>query len=136
MTIRGVRGATTVPANDADSILTATRALLQEIVRANRMAPEDVAAVFFTVTDDLDAAFPARAARLLGWNQVPLLDAREIPVPGSLPRCIRVLLLWNTEIPQQDIVHIYQGEACQLRADLMQSENTHQEDNSHDRCHA
>ena len=136
MTIRGVRGATTVPANDADSILTATRALLQEIVRANHMAPEDVAAVFFTVTDDLDAAFPARAARLLGWNQVPLLDAREIPVPGSLPRCIRVLLLWNTEIPQQDIVHIYQGEACQLRADLMQSGNTHQEDDSHDRRHA
>ena len=76
--------------------------------------------MFFTMTDDLDAAFPAKAARMLGWQQVPLLDAREIPVPGSLPRCIRVLLLWNTDTPQSEIVHVYQGEARCLRTDLIQ----------------
>jgi chorismate mutase len=118
MSVRGVRGATTVEANEAGQIITATRLLLQEMAARNRMAVEDVAAIFFTVTDDLDAAFPARAARELGWVQAPLLDACEVPVPGSLPRCIRVLLLWNTERPQGDVVHVYQGEAVKLRPDL------------------
>jgi chorismate mutase len=118
MAIRGVRGATTVPSNDVESVLAATTTLLEEMVRANRIVTADIAAAFFTVTGDLDAAFPARAARLLGWQNVPLMDALEIPVPGSLPRCIRVLLLWNTDASQQDITHIYQGEARSLRPDL------------------
>ncbi len=118
MRVRGVRGATTVEWNDAGQILAATRALLEEMVARNQMAPEDIAAVFFTVTDDLDAAFPARAARELGWVHVPLMDAREIPVPGSLPRCIRVLLLWNSDILQSQVTHVYQGNAIKLRPDL------------------
>jgi chorismate mutase len=118
MPIRGVRGATTVASNEAQAILEATSALLRELVSRNGIAPEEIASVFFTLTDDLDAEFPAKAARLMGWRHVPLMDAREIPVPGSLPRCIRVLVHWNTEIPQQEIVHIYQQDARVLRPDL------------------
>lgn len=121
MSLRGIRGATTVSANEAGEICAATRLLLEDLVSGNKVQIEDLAAAFFTVTDDLDAAFPASAARLMGWQHVPLCDAREIPVPGSLPRCIRVLLLWNTEVPQRDIVHIYQGEARCLRPDLASS---------------
>ena len=122
MPVRGVRGATTVPANDAQSILSATEELLAEMVAANGILVEDAAAVLFTTTRDLDAAFPAKAARLLGWQHVPLLDAREIPVHGSLPRCIRVLLLWNTDVPQCSVVHVYLREAQKLRQDLARSE--------------
>ena len=122
MPVRGVRGATTVPANDAQSILSATEELLAEMAASNGMLVEDVAAVLFTTTRDLDAAFPAKAARLLGWQHVPLLDAREIPVHGSLPRCIRVLLLWNTDVPQCSVVHVYLREAQKLRQDLARSE--------------
>lgn len=118
MAVRGVRGATTVAANVAEEILSATRALLEEMVRSNGICLEDIAAAFFTVTSDLNAAFPAQAARQMGWQHVPLLDAQEIPVPGSLPRCIRVLLLWNTAVSQQKVVHVYQGEARSLRPDL------------------
>jgi chorismate mutase len=118
MAIRGIRGATTAAANDAESILTATQALLKELVAANTVSVQDIAAVFFTVTDDLNAVFPARAARELGWQHVPLLDAQEVPVPGSLPRCIRVLLLWNTDTAQAEVVHVYQREARALRPDL------------------
>ncbi|MBC7254929.1 MAG: chorismate mutase [Chloroflexi bacterium] len=119
MPIRGVRGATTVSANEADLILAATRNLLEEMIRSNGIAAADVAAALFTVTPDLNAAFPARAARELGWQHVPLMDAVEIAVPGSLPRCIRILLLWNTEKPQDEILHIYQGETRSLRPDLL-----------------
>jgi len=122
MPVRGVRGATTVPANDAQSILSATEELLAEMAASNGMLVEDVAAVLFTTTRDLDAAFPAKAARLLGWQHVPLLDAREIPVHGSLPRCIRVLLLWNTDVPQCRVAHVYLREAQKLRQDLARSE--------------
>jgi chorismate mutase len=118
MTVRGVRGATTAESNTAGSILAATQALLEQMVSANAIQTEDLAAAYFTVTDDLDASFPAHVARQMGWDQVPLLDAREIPVPGSLPRCIRVLLLWNTETPQREVVHVYQSEATRLRPDL------------------
>jgi len=119
MSVRGVRGATTVARDDAQSILQATKALLEELVARNGIHPEELAAAIFTTTEDLSAEFPAKAARLLGWRHVPLLDAREIPVPGSLPRCIRVLLLWNTETPQEEIIHVYQGEAQRLRPDLV-----------------
>jgi len=118
MAVRGVRGATTVEDNDADRILAATTTLLLEMVTMNEIRAEDIGAVYFTATQDLDAAFPAKAARDLGWTQVPLLDAVQIPVPGSLPRCIRVLLLWNTERAQEEIIHVYQGAACSLRPDL------------------
>ena len=119
MPVRGVRGATTATANEAGAILGATRGLLEEMVARNGIAVDDLAAGYFTVTEDLDAAFPARAARELGWTHTPLLDAREIPVPGSLPRCIRVLLLWNTERAPQEVIHVYQHEADRLRPDLV-----------------
>ena len=116
--LRGVRGATTVDDNEEERILDATKDLVQEMISANGIQSEDVAAAYFTVTEDLDAAFPAKAARDLGWVDVPLLNGREIPVPGSLPRCIRALLLWNTDRTQRDIVHVYQRGARALRPDL------------------
>ena len=119
--VRGVRGATTVDANTAECILDATQELLKEMISANGICSEDVAAATFTVTQDLDAAFPAKGARDLGWSHVPLLNAREIPVPKSLPRCIRILLLWNTDCPQRDVIHVYQREAQSLRPDLLQA---------------
>ena len=118
MALRGVRGATTVQGNNGQSILGATRALLEEMVSSNNVQVEDIASVFFTATEDLDAEFPAKAARLLGWRHVPLLSAREIPVPGSLRHCVRVLLWWNTDRSQREVVHVYQGEARGLRPDL------------------
>ena len=124
MALRGIRGATTVDTNSATEIIAATAELLRAIVKANNAAPEDLACATFTVTPDLDAAFPARAARELGWQQVPLLDACEIPVPGSLPRCIRVLLLWNSPTPQNEIVHIYLHGAQVLRPDLAADHET------------
>lgn len=121
MPVRGVRGATTVAANDAGAILRATRELLGDMVARNGIDVGDLAAGYFTVTDDLDAAFPAQAARELGWSHVPLLDAREIPVPGSLRHCIRVMLLWNTDRSPEQVVHVYRNEAVTLRPDLVVS---------------
>ena len=118
MPCRGIRGATTVEANTAEAILAATRELLARLVAANGLASEDLGSAFFTVTPDLDAAFPAQAARQLGWQQVPLLDALEIPVPGSLPRCVRVLLHWNTARSQAEVRHVYLHGAAGLRPDL------------------
>ena len=118
MACRGIRGATTVEANTAEAILDATGELLAAMVEANGLAAEDIASALFTVTADLDAAFPAQAARQLGWHQVPLLDAIEIPVPGSLPRCVRVLLHWNTSRGQAEIRHVYLRGAAGLRPDL------------------
>jgi chorismate mutase len=118
MHIRGIRGATTAAANSADAILAATRELLEEMVRQNNVEPDEIAAVLFTCTDDLDAAFPAEAGRVLGWHAVPLLTAREISVPGALPRCIRVLILWNTPRSQEEVDHVYLREAEGLRPDL------------------
>jgi chorismate mutase len=88
------------------------------MVEANGLAIEDVASALFTATPDLTAAFPAQAARELGWQHVPLLDAQEIPVPGSLPRCVRVLIIWNTGTPQSEVQHVYLGSAAALRPDL------------------
>ena len=120
MPIRGIRGATTVPADDPDLILDATRELLEEILAENdTMRPEDIASAFFTVTDDLASTFPAQAARQMGWSLVPMLCAREIPVPNSLPRVIRVLVHWNTEISQNEITHVYLRDAVKLRPDLV-----------------
>ncbi|MEP0806173.1 MAG: chorismate mutase [Chloroflexota bacterium] len=120
MPIRGIRGATTVPADEPDLILAATRELLEEILAENEtMRPEDIASAFFTVTEDLASTFPAQAARQMGWSLVPMLCAREIPVPNSLPRVIRVLVHWNTDIPQDQITHVYLRDAVQLRPDLL-----------------
>ena len=118
MHIRGIRGATTAPANTAEAILAATRELLAEMVRQNGVEPDEIAAVLFTCTDDLSATFPAEAGRALGWNTVPLLTAREIDVPGAVRRCVRVLILWNTPRSQEEVAHVYLREAEALRPDL------------------
>lgn len=123
MACRGIRGATTVGANSAAAILSATRELLLQIVEANDLEQEEVASALFTVTPDLTAAFPAQAARQIGWQYVPLLDAQEVPVPGSLARCIRVLVHWNTDRPQAGVRHVYLRGAAALRPDL-KSEGT------------
>jgi len=120
MTIRGIRGATTVSADNPDLILQATRELLEAILAENDgMQLEDVASAIFTVTDDLNSTFPAQGARQMGWGLVPMMCAREIPVPGSLPRVIRVLVHWNTEIPQSEVRHVYLRDAVKLRPDLV-----------------
>jgi chorismate mutase len=115
---RGVRGATTVAHNTREEILTATRQLLALMVRRNGIDRRDVASAIFTTTPDLDAEFPALAARQLGWLDVPLLCSHELAVPGSLPRCVRVLVHWNTDRPQSEIQHIYIRDAVKLRPDL------------------
>jgi chorismate mutase len=118
MPCRGVRGATTVASNDREEILTATRQLLALMIRLNGIESRDVASAVFSTTRDLDAEFPALAARQLGWIDVPLMCGHEISVPGSLPLCIRVLLHWNTEKEQSEIEHVYVREANRLRPDL------------------
>jgi chorismate mutase len=119
MAVRGIRGATTVEADVPAQILAATRELLEEILRANRIEEfDEIVSAIFTTTDDLRSTFPAEAARALGMNQVPLLCAREIPVPGSMPRCIRVLLHVNTDRKQGDMTHVYLREAKKLRPDV------------------
>lgn len=118
MHIRGIRGAITVEANEERAILEATRRLLGEIVRANDVDADEIAAVIFTATPDLNAAFPAEAARQLGWQAVPLMSATEMDVPGALPRCVRVLVMWNTPMAQEEIVHVYLDGAETLRPDL------------------
>ena len=122
MGCRGIRGATTVETDTADAIVAATRELLVRIVEVNDLVASDIASAIFTLTPDLTATFPARAARDLGWQHVPLLDAQEVPVPDSLSRCVRVLVLWNTERSQDEIRHVYLRDAGSLRPDLYKSE--------------
>ena len=114
---RGVRGATTVERDDREVILKATRELLGLMIRLNNIDPQAVASAIFTTTPDLLSAFPATAARQLGWLDVPLMCAHEISVPGSLGQCIRILLHWNTDTPQAEIQHVYLHEAQTLRPD-------------------
>lgn len=118
MYCRGIRGATTVERNEREEILSATTELLQLMVRQNELHVEDIASAIFTVTDDLNADFPAAAARQLGWDEVALLCMREIPVPHSLGKCIRVLLHVNTTRSASQIRHIYIREAVTLRPGL------------------
>lgn len=120
MPCRGVRGATTADANTRDDILRATRELLALMVRVNEIRPEDVASAIFSTTRDLDAEFPAQAARQLDWLDVAMMCNHELEVPGSLRQCIRVLLYWNTEKPNSDICHIYLKNASVLRPDRAQ----------------
>lgn len=124
MICRGIRGATSVDINDAVAIITATRELLERIVAANDLLVEDVISVIFTATPDLDAAYPARAAREMGWMNTPLLCMQEMVVAGSLPRCIRVLVLWNTDLSPDQVQHVYLGRARALRPDLLEEGET------------
>ena len=114
---RGVRGATTVEIDEREAVLRATRELLALLIHVNEIHKEDVASAIFTTTPDLNSAFPATAARQLGWLDVPLMCSHEIDVPGSVPLCIRVLLQWNTDKPQGAIQHVYLKEAQRLRPD-------------------
>jgi chorismate mutase len=122
MAVRGVRGAVVAETDTEEDILAATRLMVAALLQANpSLRPGDLASAIFTVSEDLSAAYPARAARELGWDGVPMLCAREIPVPGGLSRCIRVLLHWNTELTQEAVQHIYLGAASALRPDLYDS---------------
>jgi len=116
---RGIRGATTVDHDDREEILVATRQLLALMIRRNDIDSADVASIIFTVTKDITAEFPALAARQLGWIEVPLLCGYEVSVPGSLPRCIRILVHWNTSKSQSEVVHTYIRGAAVLRPDLI-----------------
>ncbi len=115
---RGVRGATSVESNTREAILNATRQLLALMIRRNQIDPLDVASAVFTVTRDLDAEFPALAARQMGWLEVPLLCGYEVEVPGSLGMCVRILVHWNTPNSQKEIQHVYIHKAVALRPDL------------------
>ncbi|MHB8171327.1 MAG: chorismate mutase [Thermincolia bacterium] len=118
MRVRGIRGAITAHENTKESIMEATRELLLAVVRENEVDTEDIASIVFTVTADLKADFPASAARELGWTYVPLLCATEIDVPGSIGKAIRVLVHVNTTKKQDEIKHVYLGDAVSLRKDL------------------
>ncbi|MFM7036672.1 MAG: chorismate mutase [Planctomycetaceae bacterium] len=119
MAVRGIRGATTVQQDTPDQIRAAARELMEEILRRNQIADfDDVISAVFTTTADLNSAFPAEAARAMGMNFVPLLCAQEIPVPGSMPRCLRILLHVNSDRPPRDIEHVYLHDAQKLRPDL------------------
>ncbi len=118
MACRGIRGATTAEGNTVESILEASGELLRMMIDANDIKPEEVASAIFTTTSDLDAAFPATAARQMGWGEVALLCATEIDVPGSLRSCIRILILYNTDKGAGDIAHVYVKGAKDLRSDL------------------
>jgi monofunctional chorismate mutase, gram positive type, clade 1 len=120
--LRGVRGATTVEANDRDAIFERTTELIKAMIERNGIVSEDIGAVIFSSTPDLDAAFPAAAARALGWSEVPLFGTQEIANPQGVSRCIRVLVLWNTDKGQKEITHLYLHGAAVLRQDLAENQ--------------
>ena len=128
MACRGVRGATTADANNSDAILKATRELLALMIRQNGIEAEDVASAIFTTTPDLDAEFPALAARQLNWSTVALMCAHELGVPDSLQKCVRILIHWNTDKPADEIHHVYIKDAVQLRPDLSEVPPVDQEE--------
>jgi chorismate mutase len=112
---RGIRGAITVSENTKEAIIAASKALLQNLIEANEVEVSDIACILFTTTSDLNAAFPAAGARELGWTQVPLLCGHEMNVPESLPSCLRVMVLFNTNKKNEEIIHVYLGDAVTLR---------------------
>jgi chorismate mutase len=120
MAVRGIRGAITVEENSPEAIIEATDELLRAMIDMNEIDPAEVASAFFTTTVDLNAAFPAYAARRLGWLAVPLMCGHEMAVPGDLPRCIRILLHLNTDKPQSAMRHAYLRGAVALRRDLIE----------------
>ena len=116
MQCRGIRGAITVSVNNKESILAATKELLKEMVQANSIKVDDITAIFFTTTSDLNAEFPASATRELGWpSNLALLCGHEMNVPTDLPRCLRILMLVNTEKVPEEITHVYLGKAKRLK---------------------
>ncbi len=115
--LQGIRGATTVETNDAQQILEATDELVRKLIETNGLHPDDIVSGLFTMTADLNAAFPARAAEVYGWNIVALLHSTEIPVPGSLPRCIRLLVHAYTRRTREQVRHVYLRGATVLRPD-------------------
>ena len=116
MQCRGIRGATIVSANTKESILAATKELLVEMTQANEIEIKNIAAIFFTTTPDLNAEFPAAATRMLGWpSNMALLCGHEMNVPNDLPRCLRIMMLVNTEREPEEITHVYLGEAKRLK---------------------
>ena len=117
MQVRGIRGATTAEANTRESILAATHELLTELIAANTVDIDTIASAIFSTTPDLNAEYPAAAARVLGWQDVALLCTHEMNVPRMLPMCIRVLIHWNTSVPAEAVRHIYLRGAVQLRPD-------------------
>jgi chorismate mutase len=120
MTIRGIRGAITITTDETEQVLSATQELLASILAANpTIQIEDIASALFTVTEDIVSAYPALAARRIGWDLVPMMCTREIPVLDGLPLCIRVLIHWNTELEQSAIQHVYLRDAVKLRPDLV-----------------
>lgn len=119
--LQGIRGATTVESNDAQQILEATDELLRTLIAANDLTPDDVVSGLFTMTADLNAAFPARAAEVYGWNIVALLHSTEIAVPGSLPRCIRLLVHAYTRRTREEVRHVYLRGATVLRPDRVEA---------------
>lgn len=125
MAIRAIRGAITVGENSEAEILAATRELLEAIQKANpAMVVEDLASAWFTATVDLDAVYPAKAARQMGWTDLAMLCAQEMQVRGSLKSCIRVLLHWNTDLPVSALKHVYLREAASLRPDWADPEES------------
>lgn len=118
MSVRGIRGATTVDENKSADILRGTRELLALMIRANELKPEDLVSVIFTTTFDLNAEFPALAARQFGWTNVALMCGHEMSVPGALQKCIRILIHWNTEKTADEVVHVYIRGAKSLRPDI------------------
>ncbi len=120
--VRALRGAVQVDANEAGAIVDGTARLLRELLARNDVSPADLVSIVFTSTPDLDAAFPAEAARRLGLQDVPLLCATEIPVPGALARCVRILVHLYTPLPPERLRHVYLGETARLRADLARRE--------------
>lgn len=117
--IRGVRGATTVEVDQAEKIIEATEELVKEMIRMNKIEPEKISSVWMTMTEDLVSTFPAKALRRLeGWRYVPVMCSREIPVPDSLPMCIRVMMHLQTLLNQQEVQHVFLERAVQLRPDL------------------
>lgn len=119
MPVRGIRGAIDVPEDAPGAVLEATRELLTEMQKANpQLRSEDIASAIFTTSEDLQAVYPAQAARQMGWGAVPLLCCQELDIRGGLPRCVRILLHWNTELPQNAVRHVYLKGAAGLRPDL------------------
>jgi chorismate mutase len=122
--LRGVRGATTAEANDQEQIMGLTAELLTTLVSENAIDTEDIAAIIFSSTPDLNAAFPAKAARQIGWADVPLFGTQEIEHPDGVQKCIRVLMLWNTDKRQKEIKHVYLRDAAVLRQDIVKADKT------------
>jgi monofunctional chorismate mutase len=116
--VRAARGAICVAEDSAEVVLSATGRVLSAMLERNEVRSEEIVSVFFTATDDLRSVFPAEAARRIGLGRVPLLCAREIPVEGSMPRVVRVLMQFHTERAQEDMVHVYLDGAESLRDDL------------------